>query len=90
MRIINSNNWSLQKSFTNVVVFSTDTDVVVLLLHYYNDFGRCGLKEIADTLGTGYDYLTKVGIKLAALKANPTQENPNQTILHLQTLVAVK
>ena len=46
MRIINRINWSVKRGFTTVVVFSKDTDVVVLLLHYYNEFRRRGLKQI--------------------------------------------
>ena len=46
MRLICHISWTLQKGQQNIIVVSTDTDVIVLLLYYYEIFRRCGLKEI--------------------------------------------
>ena len=92
----------LTQSIKNVIVISSDTDVLVLLIHYFRRFNseglqkmwlRVGKKEnrrfipihtVSDRIGssltqtllkahigTGCDYISKVGTKHGALKASP-------------------
>jgi hypothetical protein len=103
MRIIPHIQWHLNTfSFSETVVESNDTDVVVLLLYYMKDFKVSGLKKLwihfgkgktacylpihemynflgpsycknllKSHLGTGCDYLSKIGTKKSALFADP-------------------
>ena len=100
-RLIPHIEWSLHIGHNNIVVISNDTDVLVLLVHYFKIFSRMGLKKIwirvgkgdserfipvhklykrlgplrkvllAAHIGTGCDYISKVGTKLGALNAIP-------------------
>ena len=103
-RIIPHIGWDITTfSRKSVTVVSEDTDVLVLLLHYFNSFNTLGLqslymqlgkgdrrrmlsvnkmfdkfgnhfcKEILSVhIGTGCDQLSKIGMKKASLKADPT------------------
>jgi hypothetical protein len=53
-RIIPHIHWSLtSKEYKNFVVLSNDTDVLVLILHYYRLFKQYGIKNIWIRIGRG-------------------------------------
>ena len=101
-RLIPHIQWSLLEGYKHITVISNDTDVAVLLLHYYKKFKAAGIEKLlirvgtgeksrfipihtlherlpgplrkvllAAHIGTGCDYLSKVGTKLGALNAIP-------------------
>ena len=101
-RMIPHIKWCLTQSIKNVIVISSDTDVLVLLIHNFSRFKSEGLQKmwlriekkeaqrfipihtVTDKLGpsitqvllkahlgTGCDYLSKIGTKHGALKASP-------------------
>ena len=102
-RVISHLHWSLTcQGIQNFVVLSNDTDVLVLILHYYRQFKDHGIQKtwirmgsgvkkrllpvhhlynrmpkplvavlLATHIGTGCDYLSKIGTKLASLNAIP-------------------
>ena len=101
-RLIQHIYWAAGKGKSTFVVVSNDTDVLVLLIHYFKKFKSVGVskiwqkigighkirflpihhlyyripKALKDVLlscyiGTGCDYLSKVGTKLGALRALP-------------------
>ena len=103
-RIIPHIQWCLREGCNDFAVISNDTDVLVLLLHYYSTFSLMGLERLwirvgngekrryipVHTLhenlpsslvnvllpayiGTGCDYLSKLGTKHGALKADPAR-----------------
>ena len=106
MRIIPHIVWHLQrfKDSSEIIVESNDTDVVILLLFYIENFKQYGLEKLwihfgkqktksyiplheiyekfgADYcrsllkchIGTGCDYLSKVGTKKSAINAEPNK-----------------
>lgn len=103
-RIIPHINWSLLNGMKSITVVSSDTDVLVLLIHYYRAFSSNGLQKlwlrvgkgdkrrfipvhiliqkIPDALidvilpayvGTGCDYISRLGTKHGALEADPAK-----------------
>ena len=101
-RLIKHIYWSAINGKESFIVRSNDTDVLVLLVHYYDNFKSAGVKKIwqmigasekrrfvpihalhkrllqplrevllACYIGTGCDYLSKLGTKLGALAAMP-------------------
>ena len=53
MRIISHVSKSVSRNFTNIVVISNDTDVLILLLHYLPQFIENGLEELWIKFGAG-------------------------------------
>ena len=103
-RIIPHINWSLLNGMKSITVVSSDTDVLVLLIHYYKTFSSNGLqklwlrvgkgdkrrfipvhnlvRKISNALidvilpayvGTGCDYISRLGTKHGALEADPAK-----------------
>ena len=101
-RLIPHIQWSLHNCHKNIVVVSGDTDVLVLLLHYYKKFLALGIEKLwirvgkkdknlrfipihvlytrieplckvllTAHIGTGCDYLSKIGTKHGAISAIP-------------------
>ena len=103
-RVIPHIRWCLQEGCKDCVIISNDTDVLVLLLHFYGTFSLMGLERLwirvgngerrrfipihtlhaklpsslvkvllPAYIGTGCDYLSKLGTKHGALKADPAR-----------------
>ena len=53
LRIISHVSKSVSRNFTNIVVISNDTDVLILLLHYLPQFIENGLEELWIKFGAG-------------------------------------
>ena len=95
-------NWAAMNGIEHFTVISNDTDVMVLLIHYFKIFKTLGVEQIwqrvgcgnkrrfvpihslferlpkslrkvllASYIGTGCDYLSKIGTKLGCLAALP-------------------
>ena len=101
-RLIKHVQWCALNQKTSCIVISNDTDVLVLLVHYFQTFKTTGLKRLWQRMGTGEkqryiplhslykrlpkplrkvilpayvgtgcDYISKLGTKMGALNAFP-------------------